>query len=966
MASFTDQISQFNPYIQQLPVDAMVKVGMQKQAQYDQGVQKIQGYIDNIAGMDVANDADKAYLKSKLNELGGRLRTVAAGDFSNAQLVNSVGGMAGQIIKDPTVQNAVYSTSNYRKQISRLEKDVYEGKSSPDNITNFQKKANTWLSSTTPGEKFNASYIPHFDISKFAKEQFDAVKIKGWSSDKIFEYNPDGSYKREKILVTDTNGKPVLENGKPKYTEGAFVLSPYMIKEEREGRLPEEVKATINTIFSDPRVRQQLQITGEYNLAGVNEEGLVALINGQRDNNLIAYEDLINELSLRKTLEKDENNKKLIDERIEQVSGKMKDVTKTYAEYAQEAMSNPDAIRGKIYSESMTNNLTQMYGSVSKSIKVENSAPYEMRFKEIQEATRIAQFNANLKKDYYSLAQTVTENEKNRAAAKELKLMDLSAKGAGGGKGAGVGNNALGNIWERGEILSDMDIVGDFNNKLAGAGDKMLASGYDLVWNSVLGTRPENINALGKLMNSGTGKTRSEAIKILVDNTAAKARQTPDEFLNYWTSRTIDKVNATGKIDPNIQDAYSVYKRAQRDFSDFSNQNKSYDDEVSKQVGGSIVDKINKLDIKPIPVKYKGKDFEVSKEDLSDLAIYMRGYQSLGGVFEGTEKNKQAKQAEQRLIGKGKQFLLESGVDLFAGGPSSRLVRAFKVAGKSIPQLFGSESPYIQDEKGNPIKSGREGYENSNFGKSLKQVYDIVGTEDGEKALVAKAALIKNKGFTTPNLKSNMLTGVAKEDQQTLNFLRNYAGEYSTKGNNLAGATEIKNTVSALGGDIKDLSIEARIIKGSSGEPVSSVRIRNFATNIEGTMILPSDEAFNVGIDVSTAYEPELITNIRNKIKFSTSSATSAGPANVMKTYTDGDTYFDGVEDFPQLKGSPFDAKGNILQSDATGLYYGYIYGKNKATGKEGLEMTDGYDNLLELVGRMKTINPQFIQNFLK
>ena len=63
-----------------------------------------------------------------------------------------------------------------------------------------------------------------------------------------------------------------------------------------------------------------------------------------------------------------------------------------------------------------------------------------------------------------------------------------------------------------------------------------------------------------------------------------------------------------------------------------------YDDEVSKQVGGSIVDKINKLDIKPIPVKYKGQDFEVSKEDLSDLAIYMRGYQSLGGAFEGAEK----------------------------------------------------------------------------------------------------------------------------------------------------------------------------------------------------------------------------------------------------------------------------------------------------------------------------------------
>ena len=39
MASFTDQISQFNPYIQELPVEAMAQVGMAKQAQYNQGYQ---------------------------------------------------------------------------------------------------------------------------------------------------------------------------------------------------------------------------------------------------------------------------------------------------------------------------------------------------------------------------------------------------------------------------------------------------------------------------------------------------------------------------------------------------------------------------------------------------------------------------------------------------------------------------------------------------------------------------------------------------------------------------------------------------------------------------------------------------------------------------------------------------------------------------------------------------------------
>jgi hypothetical protein len=212
----------------------------------------------------------------------------------------------------------------------------------------------------------------------------------------------------------------------------------------------------------------------------------------------------------------------------------------------------------------------------------------------------------------------------------------------------------------------------------------------------------------------------------------------------------------------------------------------------------------------------------------------------------------------------------------------------------------------------------------------------------------------------------NLIELKEKTNQQILTSLRNYAGEYSKTGKNLAGETEIKNMLSALGGDVGDLSIEGRIIKGSSGEPVTSVRVRNFKTNVEGTMVLPSDEALDVGIDVSTAYEPEMITNIRNKIKFSPSSATSAGPANEIKTYTDGDAYFQGARDFPQLKGSPFSAKANIYYSNATGLYYGYIYGKNKVTGKEALESTDYYESLPDLVGRMKTINPQFIQNFVK
>jgi len=148
MASFTDNINAlttFKPYVAQQPVEAMVQVGVQKQAQYDQGIQKIQSQIDQVAGMDVVRDVDKQYLQSKLDKLGGDLRKVAAGDFSNYQLVNSVGGMVTNIAKDKNVQNAVSSTARYRKGIADMDAAIKEGKSSPSNEWDFQNQASQWL-----------------------------------------------------------------------------------------------------------------------------------------------------------------------------------------------------------------------------------------------------------------------------------------------------------------------------------------------------------------------------------------------------------------------------------------------------------------------------------------------------------------------------------------------------------------------------------------------------------------------------------------------------------------------------------------------------------------------------------------------------------------------------------------------------------------------------------------------------
>lgn len=176
MASFTDQILQFNPYVSQLPIDAMVKVGTYKQQKYDEGVQRIQGEIDKVAGLDITKPIHKQYLQSKLNELGSKLKTVAAGDFSNFQLVNSVGGMASQIGKDPTIQNAVRSTQHARKEQENIQIAQKAGKSSVDNEDFYYDKYNKWLNDGKLETVFTDEYIEYKDVDAKLRDLTSKLK----------------------------------------------------------------------------------------------------------------------------------------------------------------------------------------------------------------------------------------------------------------------------------------------------------------------------------------------------------------------------------------------------------------------------------------------------------------------------------------------------------------------------------------------------------------------------------------------------------------------------------------------------------------------------------------------------------------------------------------------------------------------------------------------------------------------
>jgi hypothetical protein len=352
MASFTDAISNFNPYIQELPLEAMLRVGMYKQAKYEEGVQKIQSYVDNVAGLEVARPKDKEYLQSKLGELGNRLKTVAAGDFSNQQLVNSVSGMAGSLIKDDNIQNAVSSTANIKKQAQIMDAARQKGELAPENEDLYNDNLNKYLYSTEEKASFiNGKYIPYTNVFKKLKDAADAVGIDSQDIPQIFE--------------TDNRGNPIPDG------KGSFKWNPIMATEKLKGKDVGKLLSMFKASLT-PQDYQQLAITGRYNYKNANEEQLAGMIKEDYSSDKSKLTAAIDDVRLK--LYNEEGSQKPDREKITNLAEQYKyyndlndGLDKSIQSEIENMANNPDATKGSLYTRKYLNTIAMGMSGIEKS-----------------------------------------------------------------------------------------------------------------------------------------------------------------------------------------------------------------------------------------------------------------------------------------------------------------------------------------------------------------------------------------------------------------------------------------------------------------------------------------------------------------------------------------------------------------------------------------------------------------------
>ena len=552
MASWTDKIPTFNPYVAQLPVEAMVQVGMQKQKQYDDGIQKIQTNIDNIAGLDIIRDIDKTYLQSKLNQLGNDIRGVAAGDFSNFQLVNSVNGMTNQISKDRNVLNAISSTKTYRKGLEDMDAANKAGKGSASHDWEFKTSANDWLNNKDINKTFNSGYKQYSDYKKNGLEVVKALVKNENIKDVAFEYDANGNV----VGVLDA-----------------------MTRTKIAGITPERIQAALMVGLS-PNDWQSMQIDGRYSYSNSSPQQFAFDVNKSYQEDYSKFKekrdilanamDSTNSLSEKQKLQQQVS---ALDAQLDGISREYNSITKSMSD------GGIEAAKAKLFTTKWVNNFSNTFSNQEVAQTFENSPLQQVKqFKESQ-AQDWKKFIYKFEQDERFKESDLYYKEEDLKVAKAKLKLEQAAAAPYGGLPFSVNQNDLPDVAlskivqdvknEKKQIASqDAAIMEEFGKK----GDQKWLDQQYAAWSSGKAVDP----LLASHFNS------TSAVKKEITATEAMVNQINAEAEKKFGN--IDKYIPAGS--PNIQikfpNSTAVY--TPKDFVDFNQKIKNY---VSVYSGGS-------------------------------------------------------------------------------------------------------------------------------------------------------------------------------------------------------------------------------------------------------------------------------------------------------------------------------------------------------------------------------------------
>lgn len=389
MSSFTDKPTVFNNYIETTPVQAEVAVGMQKEQDFKAGIQKVQGYIDTIGGLDIMKNEGKDYVSNKLNEIKEGITKNLSGDFSDMRITSQIGGAVTHLYKDPIVQNQVSSTATYRKGISDLEAAKKEGKSSIANEWDFMNGAEKWLSDKSLDTTFNGKYKP---FTNYRKNALDVIK----------SLTKDESI-TDSAFTTDSKGN--------------LVITDAIVRKKLAGISPEKIQQALMAGLN-PNDFQQMEIDGRYNYSSVTNSQFYENARNSYTEKIKFFGDQKTVLNNALSSTNSSVEKQTLQQKIESLDKTMTGLESEYNSIYQSLKDgNVDGAKAKLHTINFINGFSKAFSFTETSSQYETS-PF----------VQAAQFRETKAMEWKKWSADYAQREKHFNINTSLKLKELEQK----------------------------------------------------------------------------------------------------------------------------------------------------------------------------------------------------------------------------------------------------------------------------------------------------------------------------------------------------------------------------------------------------------------------------------------------------------------------------------------------------------------------------------------------------------
>lgn len=919
MASFKDKVPQFNPYVAQQPVEAMATVGMKKQQQYDHNLQKIQQTVSQIAGLSVAKDVDKEYLQKQIGTLNNKLKGFAGGDFSSNNLTSSVRGMVGGIANDEIIQSAVSSTQKYQDQVKIMKKAQKDGTLTPDNEFHFQKQASQWFSDPTEGADFSGQYVPHFDVLEYTREVFDDVKPDGMTYDEIFS-------------GVDENGVPTM--------------SAAMKRMKKEGIMPEKAMTVVNQVFNDPRVKQQLKISGEYNYQGYDSMALQQKLVNNEAKAITALNAEKEALLVRKSMGDD------VQAQLDAIDDQKTLVSTSTTNLSEIAQENPDAVRGYLYTEESRMRYTDMFSNVTTSETFEKNEIWWGDFAVLKEANVNARHNEEmgLKRDEFDWKKiTDTWAAEDRRAALTIE--------------AGA-NQAPTTPGEPTQHSSAFDLVAFQDNQFEQKTKTYLSKTNELIWEGLL--MEDNYDDYQLMLNDGASP--DEAIAAIVATKAMEEGYTTEvqnadgsisvvPNIAAYQNEKANKIKNIIEKEPDkkqLTKLYSEYYTAERDYVEekavIDEQYAKYDAEMKK---AGIVSQ------EEARVEFDGQEFVLSPDNLLDFAIVRDSGNKITFTAEGIEKKRAAKRAESRLKAKFPAELVRNIINVPRSGVSGLGVST---------QLPSGLRPGTTGLAGGTVVSGIAalfGPDNSYIDK-INLLGDQLEDVDFTDAVASRYEDIKKRYGIDPNMtfklfgeETKVNKGQARKVKEIAASFRGTSGDYL----NLSETFDefVKNLDASE--NPEELNLNLFTTTNELGEKAGYI-------DLDGKtgMYINWKQVLKLRPDLKNSFMSAPVNNLTSYMN-EHGGSTSKGNPREASTYRNGGGYFKAFS-FPGMVGnSEVSVQANLVNNSSGGvdpyIYYLILDPENPKNVKEGVVKLDPFPDVntaLKVFNDPTAINPKKIR----